>query len=117
MHIEQNHLSLEGIFRMPGNGVFEFSLLALLRQKGTRLAGNIDETKQLRDLVNNGEHVDLWKASSGYVICDLLRIYFREYPDSIVPSSLYSAFVDLAQKASRTSIQHKLHMIVALTDC
>lgn len=65
----------------------------------------MDETKLYRDVVNNGEPVDLWTASNGYVVCDLLKIYFREYPDSIVPTSLYPTLVDLVQKGSRTFLQ------------
>jgi hypothetical protein len=69
-------------------------------------SGNVDETKLLRDMVNNGEKVDLFAASNGYVACDLLKIYLREYPDSIVPSTLYTPFVELARKPSSCTCAH-----------
>jgi hypothetical protein len=62
----------------------------------------VDETKLFRDMVNNGEQVDLFKTSNGYVVCDLLKIFVREYPDSIIPSSLFASFVELARKSSCT---------------
>ncbi|ELR20589.1 RhoGAP domain containing protein [Acanthamoeba castellanii str. Neff] len=57
LHIEHLFLSLEGIFRM---------------------AGNVDETKLFRDMVNNGEQVDLFKTSNGYV--EELQVLFKEVP-------------------------------------
>lgn len=89
LHIEHLFLSLEGIFRM---------------------AGNVDETKLFRDMVNNGEQVDLFKTSNGYVVCDLLKIFVREYPESIIPSSLFASFVELARKSSSTA-QEELQVL------
>jgi len=84
MHIEYSCLTTEGIFRMPGS---------------------IDETKKIRDSVNNGVQVDLWQVSSTYVLCDLLKIYYREYPDGIIPLSMQPAFIELASQSPAAVLQ------------
>eukprot|EP01089_Gocevia_fonbrunei_P015136 TRINITY_DN4343_c0_g1_i3.p1 TRINITY_DN4343_c0_g1~~TRINITY_DN4343_c0_g1_i3.p1 ORF type:complete len:512 (-),score=68.88 TRINITY_DN4343_c0_g1_i3:64-1599(-) len=80
LHIEQNYLDQEGIFRR---------------------GASTDEVKRIRDTINNGVVVDFWTITDCHVICSLLKLYLRELPDPLLTNDLYSTFLDKGKQAQK----------------
>lgn len=70
-------------------------LLAGLGVKGLfRVGGSSDVVIALRDGLDRGEDVDFEKEKVAIPdVCELLKIYFRNLPDSLFTSELYDSFL------------------------
>eukprot|EP01129_Flabellula_baltica_P009977 TRINITY_DN4161_c0_g1_i1.p1 TRINITY_DN4161_c0_g1~~TRINITY_DN4161_c0_g1_i1.p1 ORF type:complete len:1000 (+),score=204.15 TRINITY_DN4161_c0_g1_i1:24-3002(+) len=72
MNIE-THISSEGLFRIPGN------------------QNRVDEVVSK---VDRDEHVE-WASVDVNVLCGLLKFYFRELEEAIIPNNISMAFIDI----------------------
>ncbi|KAL6050144.1 Protein fam13b [Balamuthia mandrillaris] len=92
LHIEEVLLDEEGIFRK---------------------SAPTEETKHYRNLLADGEQVELWYLESE-VVCDLLKLYLRELPDPLLTFELYDCFLAQCQCAKQANAKLDLRKSIQL---
>lgn len=53
----------------------------------------MNEVKQFKEHINNGEDVDLSTCTSPHCISSLLKMYFRELPEPLFTFEFYDMFI------------------------
>lgn len=90
-YLEARALKLQGLFRVSGHG---------------------DEIAAIRLLIESGEEFHLEaRCKDPHSIAALLKLFIRELPDSLIPSSMYEAFLEAAaqtEAAARAALLRRL---------
>eukprot|EP01121_Diplochlamys_sp_Union-15-3_P019676 TRINITY_DN747_c0_g1_i3.p1 TRINITY_DN747_c0_g1~~TRINITY_DN747_c0_g1_i3.p1 ORF type:complete len:164 (-),score=22.99 TRINITY_DN747_c0_g1_i3:87-578(-) len=66
-----------------------------------RLSGNRERVEHLQKMYDLGEPVDLEAEKDPHVISSLLKGYFRELPEPLLTTDLYSEFINAYDKDDR----------------
>jgi RhoGAP domain/C2 domain len=70
---------------------------ANLQKEGIfRLSGSSVVIADYRARCNRGEQPDMSAATDVHTVCGLLKLFFREMPEPVIPFSLYDSFLEAA---------------------
>jgi len=86
-HIKAS-MPMKGIFRVPGDNI---------------------EMNELKDMYNRGIEVDLNKLGDSHSAPGLLKLFFRELADPLIPQFMYHLFIEA--QASTTDVNLRLNNI------
>eukprot|EP01126_Amoeba_proteus_P001431 TRINITY_DN10412_c0_g1_i2.p1 TRINITY_DN10412_c0_g1~~TRINITY_DN10412_c0_g1_i2.p1 ORF type:complete len:743 (-),score=154.49 TRINITY_DN10412_c0_g1_i2:331-2559(-) len=82
MYILQNQSQTEGLFRLPGS---------------------TSRVQMLQKQIDKGLSVNL-ETENVHDLCSLMKLYFTELPDSLIPSILYDKITELAKFSDQKEI-------------
>lgn len=78
-----------------------------------RLSGNSSVINKLKGMFNRGETVDLQEETIDLpVIASLLKLYFRELKDSLIPSEMYDNFMDVIKNNNHEEKMYQLNDLI-----
>uniref|UniRef100_A0A8C6X8K1 Family with sequence similarity 13 member A n=1 Tax=Naja naja TaxID=35670 RepID=A0A8C6X8K1_NAJNA len=77
-----------------------------LEQEGLfRVNGNLKTVEQLRMKYEGGDQVDLAAEADVSSAASLLKLFLRELPDRVIPSTLYPKFIQLYQASQKCGLE------------
>ncbi|CAG8516487.1 4153_t:CDS:10 [Paraglomus brasilianum] len=77
-----------------------------------RLSGNTATIQKLRNQVNDGEPVNLYDEPDINAIAGLLKLYFRELANPLIPFEYYDIFIEAAKITDYNEKMYRLHSLV-----
>ncbi|XP_026528431.1 protein FAM13A isoform X3 [Notechis scutatus] len=77
-----------------------------LKQEGLfRVNGNLKTVEQLRMKYEGGDQVDLATEADVSSAASLLKLFLRELPDRVIPSTLYPKFIQLYEASQKCGME------------
>ncbi|XP_026554114.1 protein FAM13A isoform X3 [Pseudonaja textilis] len=77
-----------------------------LKQEGLfRVNGNLKTVEQLRMKYEGGDQVDLAAEADVSSAASLLKLFLRELPDRVIPSTLYPKFIQLYEASQKCGVE------------
>ncbi|ETE65759.1 Protein FAM13A, partial [Ophiophagus hannah] len=70
-----------------------------------RVNGNLKTVEQLRMKYEGGDQVDLTAEADVSSAASLLKLFLRELPDRVIPSTLYPKFIQLYQASQKCGLE------------
>ncbi|CAG8485999.1 740_t:CDS:10 [Paraglomus occultum] len=77
-----------------------------------RLSGNTATIQKLRKQVNDGESINLYDEPDINVITGLLKLYFRELANPLIPFEYYDMFIEAAKITDYNEKMYRLHSLI-----
>jgi hypothetical protein len=78
-----------------------------------RLSGNTSVVNKLKAMYNKGETIDFDDDSIDLpVIASLIKLYFRELKDTLIPTSMYDSFMDALKNPNHDEKLYQLNDLI-----
>ncbi|CAN0384346.1 unnamed protein product, partial [Ectocarpus fasciculatus] len=78
-----------------------------------RVPGNTEKIQQLKSTFDAGEHVEFdERIHEVHEVATLLKMYFRELPEPVVPTAFYHPMLEASVKASRACFVETVRFLV-----